>query len=149
MSKLGKSNHERGGQAVIIVNFSHPINEEQRHRIEELTSQKIDLVYDVPCQLDQSKDFGPQVTSLVEKVPITSDMWQSNPILVNLPGLHYAAALVLAELHGRMGHFPACLRIRPVEGSVPMRFEVAEIINLEAIRQEARKRRFAGHGRNA
>ncbi|HOB44046.1 MAG TPA: CRISPR-associated protein Csx15, partial [Bacillota bacterium] len=43
-----------------------------------------------------------------------------------------------------MGHFPACVRIRPVAGSVPTQFEVAEIINLEAVRQEARTRRFPG-----
>jgi hypothetical protein len=131
---------------VIIVNFSHPINEKQRQQIEALTSQTIDVVYDIPCQLEQDKDFAPQVASIVEKVPLTPGMWQSSPILVNLPGLNYAAALLLAELHGRTGYFPACLRIRPVEGSVPVQFEVAEILNLEAIRQEARKKRFMVDG---
>jgi hypothetical protein len=33
-----------------------------------------------------------------------------------------------------------------VEGSVPVQFEVAEILNLEAIRQEARKKRFMVDG---
>jgi hypothetical protein len=40
-----------------------------------------------------------------------------------------------------MGYFPACLRLRPIEGSVPPRYEVAEILNLQDIRNTARKKR--------
>ena len=129
---------------MIVVNFSHPLNEEQQRRIEALTGQTIDAVYDIPCQLDQGKAFAPQIASLLDAVPAKAEDWQTNSVLVNLPGLHNAAALVVAELHGRMGHFPACVRIRPVAGSVPTKFEVAEILNLEAVRQEARTRRFPG-----
>jgi hypothetical protein len=48
---------------------------------------------------------------------------------------------LLAELHGRMGHFPAVLRLRPVPDSNPPQFEVAEVINLQEVRDETRKRR--------
>jgi hypothetical protein len=51
------------------------------------------------------------------------------------------AVVLLAELHGRMGYFPACLRLRPVEGSTPPRFEAAEVVNLQEVRNAARKRR--------
>ncbi|MCS7301391.1 MAG: CRISPR-associated protein Csx15 [Fimbriimonadales bacterium] len=51
------------------------------------------------------------------------------------------AATLLAELHGRMGYFPPVLRLRPVEGAVPPRFEVAEILNLQQIRDTARSQR--------
>jgi hypothetical protein len=50
--------------------------------------------------------------------------------------------MTLAELHGRMGYFPPILRLRPVEGAIPPRFEVAEIINLQALRDAARKERY-------
>jgi hypothetical protein len=40
-----------------------------------------------------------------------------------------------------MGYFPACLRMRPVKDALPPRFEVAEIMNLQTLRDEARKRR--------
>lgn len=129
---------------MIVVNFSHPLSEEQQRRIEALTGQTIDAVYDIPCQLDQDKAFAPQIAGIIDAVPVLAEDWQTNSVLVNLPGLHNAAALVVAELHGRMGHFPACVRIRPVAGSVPTQFEVAEIINLEAVRREARTRRFPG-----
>jgi hypothetical protein len=41
-----------------------------------------------------------------------------------------------------MGYFPPVVRLRPVAGSLPPRYEVAEILNLQAIRDEARKRRY-------
>jgi hypothetical protein len=49
--------------------------------------------------------------------------------------------VLLAELHGRCGYFPAAVRLRPVPDSVPPRFEVAEIVNLQAVREKARGRR--------
>ena len=52
-----------------------------------------------------------------------------------------SAGAPMAELQGRRGDFPACLRLRPVAGAVPPRFEVAEILNLNEIRNEARLRR--------
>ncbi len=40
-----------------------------------------------------------------------------------------------------MGYFPACIRLRPVPESLPPRFEVAEILNLQAVRDAARQGR--------
>ena len=48
---------------------------------------------------------------------------------------------MLAELHGRLGYFPPVLRLRPVEGALPPRFEVAEILNLQDVRDAARAKR--------
>ncbi len=63
-----------------------------------------------------------------------------------LSGVGEESVTLLAELHGRMGYFPPCIRMRPVVGPdgqriVPPRFEVAEILNLQAIRDEARRLR--------
>ena len=63
------------------------------------------------------------------------------PILANLPGYAPAAAAVLAELHGRMGHFPAIIRLRPIVGTTPTRYEVAEIADLRELRDAARAER--------
>lgn len=63
------------------------------------------------------------------------------PILVNPPSLNYSAALLIAELHGRMGYFPTCVRLRPVKDALPPRFEAAELMNLQAVRDTARRRR--------
>lgn len=129
---------------MIVVNFSHPLSDVQRQQIEAQTGQSIDAVLDIPCQMDHEAAFAPQIRALVDALPISANQWQSEPVVINLPGLHSAAALAIAELHGRMGHFPTCIRLRPVAGSVPTRYEVAEVINLETVRQESRTRRFVG-----
>lgn len=126
---------------MIIVNFSHPFTQEHLRQIESLTRQPVATVYDVSCQLDTDEPLAPQVIEMVSKVPLTAEEWQTLPILINLPSLNYAAALVLVELHGRTGYFPACLRLRPVTGSVPPRYEVAEILNLDELRRQARGKR--------
>jgi len=67
--------------------------------------------------------------------------WQTAPLLINPPALNSIAAALLAELHGRMGYFPPIVRLRPVAGSTPTRYEVAEVINLQEVRDQARRRR--------
>ena len=80
--------------------------------------------------------------ALIARVELSPQAWQTAAILVNLPSYNYISALLLAELHGRMGYFPPVIRMKPVENALPPRFEVAEIINLQAIRDAARKERF-------
>ncbi len=47
-----------------------------------------------------------------------------------------AAFLLLAEIHGRIGHFPTLVRMRPKHGSVTS-YEVVELLNLQTIRGAA------------
>src|SRR5436189_17759 len=63
-----------------------------------------------------------------------------SPSLGRPPGYTPAAFVLLAELHGRIGHFPSLIRLRPKPGPVTT-YEVAELLNLQAIREEARLRR--------
>jgi len=49
--------------------------------------------------------------------------------------------VLLAELHGRCGYFPPCIRLRPAQGPVPPQYEVAEVLNLQAVRDAARQKR--------
>jgi hypothetical protein len=92
-------------------------------------------------QFDEQQLFGPQMDSLLAQVGLTPAQWQGEPILVVLPSLNFIAAVLLAELHGRMGYFPPVVRTRPVEGALPRRFEVAEILDLQTLRQAARGKR--------
>lgn len=79
--------------------------------------------------------------ALADQVGFTPEEWQTAALLVNPPSLHVIAAALLAELHGRMGYFPSILRLRLVPGSNPPQFEVAEVLNLNEIREQARKSR--------
>jgi hypothetical protein len=127
---------------MILLNFSHPLTPEQVAQCEQFTGQKIENVIALPVQFDNYQPFLPQLEALMEKIPLAPENLQTTPILVNPPSLNFITALVLAELHGRMGYFPPIIRLRPVEGSLPPRYEVAEVLNLNQVREEARKRRY-------
>jgi hypothetical protein len=132
---------------MIILNFSHPLTDEQLGRIAELTGQPVERVLALPAQFDHQKPFGPQLGALLAPLEagsppaLTPDEWQTASLLVNPPSLNSITALVLAELHGRMGYFPPIVRLRPVKDALPPRYEVAEIINLQSTRDEARRKR--------
>ena len=126
---------------MILINFSHPLTQEQVNQVESLTGQTISQVIDQPVQFDNNRQFSEQVNDLLKDLPISSRKLQTEAIIINPPALNFITALLLAELHGRMGYFPAILRLRPVDGSLPTRYETAEILNLQAVRDESRKRR--------
>ncbi|CUU37768.1 MAG: hypothetical protein K6U12_02420 [Armatimonadetes bacterium] len=126
---------------MILINFAHPITEQQKSQIEQITGKAVDKIIDIPVQFDNAQPFEPQVLSLLDRVGLSSQEWQTLPILINLPSMNVITAILLAELHGRMGYFPTIIRLRPIQGSTPPQFEVAEVINLQAIRDSARTRR--------
>lgn len=127
-----------------IINFSHPLTEEQRAQIEALTGTTIERVVDVPCQFDPALPFADQIETLVENVGLRPEEWENVPILISPPGFSPIACCLIAELHGRMGYFPPLIRLRPILNSVPTRFEVAEIINLQQLRERGRRRSYRG-----
>lgn len=126
---------------MIVINFSHPLNSSQKQKIEELSQRPIQKIIDVSFQLDNQQPFTEQVGQRVMDAGISSIEWQTESILINPPAYAPANAILLAELHGRMGYFPTIIRIRPVPNSTPPSFEVAELVNLQAIREQARTRR--------
>ena len=131
---------------MLLLNFAHPLTEEHLAQIERLTGQKIERVIVIDSQIDTQKPLAPQIAAMADKAGLTPEEWQTLPILVNPPSLNFSAVALIAELHGRMGYFPPCIRMRPVVGPdgqrvVPPRFEVAEILNLQAIRDAARRLR--------
>ena len=126
---------------MVILNFSHPLTSHHLQQIEALTGEKIERVIELPSQIDPQAPLAPQVVAMADAAALTPVEWQELPLLVNFPALNYSAVALLAELHGRCGYFPAALRLRPVANALPPRFEVAEILNLQAIREQARQRR--------
>ncbi len=125
---------------MLILNFTHPLTLEQRAQIEALAHSPIEEVRAIPVQINQEEQLEPQITSIVDATGLSSEEWQTRPLLINPPGYAPAAFVLLAELHGRIGHFPSLIRLRPKPGPVTS-FEVAELLNLQTIREAARKRR--------
>ncbi len=127
---------------VTVVNFSHPLTDSQRGDIAAALGRPLERVIDVPTHFDPRMSYVSQAEALVAAAGLDAIAWQTEPIVVNLPSFNAIAALVLARLHGLMGHFPAIVRLRPVEGAVPPAFEFAEIIDLNS--QRVRAARSAG-----
>jgi len=126
---------------MILLNFSHPLTPDQLQQIETLTGQKVERVVEVHSQIDPQEPLVPQVAALADQAGLSPAEWQTLPLVVNPPSLNFIAVALLAELHGRCGYFPAHLRLRPKGGSVPPEYEVAEVLDLQAVRDAARKRR--------
>ena len=127
---------------MIILNFSHPLTETQLEQAAQLTGQPVEQVINLAVQFEPTQPFTPQLQELVASIPLDASAWQNQQILVNPPALNFITAALLAELHGRMGYFPPILRLRPLEDSLPPRYEVAEVLNLQALRDAARRRRY-------
>ncbi|CAN5671168.1 CRISPR-associated protein Csx15 [soil metagenome] len=126
---------------MILLNFSHPITPDQAAQIEALAGRAITRTLDTPPQFDEQQPFAAQLAALLTQVPLTPAQWQSEPLLVVLPSLNFITAMLLAELHGRMGYFPPVVRTRPMENSLPRQYEVAELLDLQTLREAARRRR--------
>jgi hypothetical protein len=126
---------------MILLNFSHPLTPDQVKGIEAITGQTVERTIEAQAQFDHARSFADQVRELVEGLGLTPAQWHQEALLINPPSLNVIAVALLAELHGRMGYFPPVVRLRPVAGSTPPRFEVAEVINLQQVRDEARGRR--------
>ena len=126
---------------MLILNFTHPLTADQVRQIESLTGERVAEVRQIPTQFDTGQPFVPQTVALIEACGLSAEEWQTTPLLVVPPALNFVAVALLAELHGRTGYFPPVVRTRPVRGSLPPRYEVAEVLNLQAVRDEARKSR--------
>jgi transcriptional regulator with XRE-family HTH domain len=122
---------------ILLLNFAHPLTEQQRKQIELLTGTSIKDIITIPALINEAEPLGPQIAQLTDAAGLTVDEWNQRNILINLPGYAPAASLLLAEIHGRTGHFPTILRLRPKHRSVT-NYEIAEIINLQTFRDKAR-----------
>ena|SRR5581483_8013162 len=125
---------------MILLNFSHPLTDQQHARIGELAGVPIEDIRTIAVQIEQTRALEPQVRAFVDSIGLTSQEWQTDELLINPPGYAPAGLVLLAELHGRIGHFPTLLRLRPCPSPVTT-YEVAELLNLQTIRDEARRQR--------
>ncbi len=76
------------------------------HKSNSSAGRPLERVVDLPVQFENEQPYLPQLEALMQTLPLSATELQTGQILVNLPSLNYIAALLLAELHGRMGYFP-------------------------------------------
>lgn len=127
---------------MILLNFSHPLTDDHLTQIEALAGLAVTRVICIHAQVDPDRDLSTQVSEMANAAGLSPIEWQTLPLLAHLPGYAPAAAALVAELHGRMGHFPAILTMRHVKGAKPALFEVAEVLDLQRLRDQARRARI-------
>ena len=125
---------------MLIVNFSHPLTPEQVDELSVQLGAPLDQIITVPTQLDHEQAFVPQVRALLAAIGLPPDQWQQ--VVIVPPAFSPITAVLLAVLHGWLGYFPPIVRLRPVPGSIPPRFAVAEVISLHDLRDAARHARW-------
>ena len=126
---------------MLVINFSHPMTPDQQQQLAERCGRAIERVVDVRVHFLHEEPFGPQAVAAVEAARLTGEEWQTLPLVVVPPALATIACACLAEIHGRTGHFPPIVRLRPRADATPPVFDVAEIVNLQQLREAARGRR--------
>jgi len=126
---------------MIVVNFAHPLRDDQVTRIGELCHGTVTRVVPVAAQFDHARGYAEQAAELVDRARLTADAWQTQPLVIVPPSLATIACLVVAEIHGRAGYFVPIVRLSPRPSTVPLVFDVAEIVDLAAQRESARGRR--------
>ena len=125
---------------LIVLNFTHPLTDDQLAALRELTAAPFELRSATSHMLpDQTPEQVAQL--LADAVGLSAQEWQTLPLLVNLPGHATIAAALIAELHGRCGYFPTVLLIRPRPDSAPPRFDLTGLLNLQQVRDQARRQR--------
>ncbi len=104
---------------MLIINFTHPLTSAQLATIEELSGRRAERVMDIKVQFDHEQPLAEQARAAVDGIGLSPEQWQAMSLLVNLPSLSAIAALVLAEMHGRCGYFPAVIRLKPMPQTTP------------------------------
>lgn len=123
-----------------VINFSHPLTEAQQAQIQQLSGQTIAEVRSEPtqAQIDDAEPIAPQARAIVDRIGLSKNDWQSGPILVIPPAYAPVTSAVLAELHGRMGHFPTIVRLALNPDEAVTTYDVVELVNLQQERSVVR-----------
>lgn len=127
----------------LIVNFSgHPVLPGQKKAIEKLMHWQGTEVIDVPLgNVPEDRHFVVAIEKAVDSIDISPKEWQELPMVVIPAGYSAVWAIVQSILHGRLGHFPDVVRLRPSSPLSAEKFEVAEIMNLHQVRHQSRDKR--------
>lgn len=107
-----------------LINFSHPLTDKQIQEISAAWGGPIDEVINVRVQLDQAAPFERQIEEILHGVSVKS--WKQ--VIVNLPGLAPAAAVLLNQIQRISATDVICVRMKSVSSPTGMIFEFAEFL---------------------
>lgn len=127
----------------LALNFSgHPVLPGQQKVIQQRMGWPKLEVIDVPMgTLKEDENFLKTAIQKVDGIDLLPDEWQTFSLVAIPSGYSPLWSALLAEIHGRLGHFPDVVRLRPAPQGEKEKFEVAEILDLRDIRHQARAKR--------
>lgn len=111
-----------------IINFSHPLTNEQLDQIAQaahIARKDIAEPQTIKVQIDQNSPMAPQVAAIVEQV---SSKQYELKLYVVLPGLSLPAAMIVQALkqYGKI----IAIRLKPKTGVVATGYDFAEFVDL-------------------
>lgn len=127
---------------VTLLNFTHAFQEQQIKELEDELGCFVEHVWpNLKINFNLSGPLEPQIRNMVDSLGFTPEEWdEAGRFVVSLPGLSEPCAVLLAELHGRMGHFPTIVRRRKNDQDESGGYVLAEVIHLSDVRDKARNR---------
>ncbi|NTV18270.1 MAG: hypothetical protein HGA83_02445 [Bacteroidales bacterium] len=127
----------------LILNFSgHPVTPAQQQAIEKQMHWTSSSVVDVRLgNVPEDNNFAAAITKAIDRTELSPEEWQTTPFVAVPAGYPAAWSVILASLHGRLGHFPDVARLRPTPPGASEKYEVAEILNLREHRHASRDKR--------
>lgn len=128
-----------GPERTVLLNFGHPLHASVVASLSPATEVRVPF----NLEMDGVLGTGDQVVEIVNEAARRvaekgGRLDGTVPVVVGLPGVTEGAALVLTELHGRLGYFPRVLQLRKVDNGT---FRLRGLLDLERLRLEARGRR--------
>lgn len=127
----------------LALNFSgHPVLPGQQKAIQKRMGWPNIEIIDVPMgTVKEDENFLKTAIRKVDDIDLLPDEWQTFSLAVIPSGYSPLWSALLAEIHGRLGHFPDVVRLRPAPQGEKEKFEVSEILDLRDIRHQARAKR--------
>lgn len=127
----------------LILNFSgHPVLPGQVKAITRQMRWASAEVIDVALgNVAEDHKFVSEIEKAIDKIDLSAEEWQTTTFVVVPAGYSAVWTVIQAILHGRLGHFPDVVRLRPAPPLSFEKFEVAEIMNLHEVRHHSREKR--------
>jgi hypothetical protein len=121
---------------MILINFGAAFKPLQISQAEAFLHEPLTRVIDLSINVDPDQEMRPQFKKSMAKLKLSNLDLRAEPVVVNLPQQNYLAVMVLAELHALMGYFPCIIRTRMKASGILPYYEVAEVIDLQAIEDQ-------------
>jgi len=121
---------------MILINFGAPFKPLQISQAEAFLHEPITRVVDLRFDVDFDQEMLQQFKKTMGRLKLSHADLTAEPVVVNLPQDNFLAAMALAELHARMGYFPPIIRTRLRASGILPYYEVAEVIDLQAIEDQ-------------